>query len=221
MLFYLGREKVKMYRKINHCDVKHIEESVMQDGELKIVNASYYQALSNDELSNFALKHALYTIPTIELINFLKEEIGDEQNVLEIGSGNGVLGKALSIKCTDNKLQDDPLIKMRYMSISQPTIRYGHNVEKIGAEEAVKKYRPFIVIASWVTQQYCPFKKIGNEYGPNLKEIVKNCQKFILIGNDNVHGWFEIMDLPHRKIKVDGYISRATNPEKNYVYIWE
>jgi len=209
-----------VYRNIKFCDVKHIEEKVMQDGELKIVNASYYEGLSNDELSNFALNHALYSIPTIELINFLKEEISGEQSVLEIGSGNGVLGKALSIKCTDNKMQDDPAIKAFYKNISQPTIKYGNHVEKIGAEEAVKEYRPNTVIASWVTQRYCSIKKIGNPSGPDLREIVKNCQKFILIGNDNVHGWFEIMDLSHRKIKVDGYISRASNPKNNYVYIW-
>jgi len=76
-----------VYRNIKYCDVKHIEEKVMQDGELKIVNASYYEGLSNDELSNFALKHAFYSIPTVELINFLKEEIGGEQSVLEIRSG--------------------------------------------------------------------------------------------------------------------------------------
>jgi hypothetical protein len=211
----------KVYRHIKNCDISHIEKIVMPEGELKIVTAAYYEDLSNDELSMFALKHALYSIPTIELINFLKKEIGDEKSVLEIGSGNGFLGKALNIKCTDNKMQDDPAVKLMYKNISQPTIKYGDNVEKIDAEEALRKYHPGIVIASWVTQKYCPVKNKGNVYGPDLREIVKNCQKFILIGNDSTHGWFEIMQLSHRKIEVDGYISRASNPQNNYVYIWE
>lgn len=209
-----------LHRKIKPCDIKHIEEKVMQNGELQIINASCYESLPENELSMFMWKHAIYALPTIELINFLKAEIGEAQNVLEIGSGNGALGKALNIKCTDSKLQDEPSIKLAYTIASQPTILYGSHVEKIDAEVAVKKYRPNIIIASWVTQRYCPIKKIGNEWGPNLNKIIKNCRKFIFIGNEATHGWFDIMNLPHKKIKVDGYISRASNPRNNYVYIW-
>jgi len=209
-----------MYRKIERCDVSHIENNVIPNSEFQLLNASYYEALSTNELAFFAWKHAFYTVPTIELITFLKEQIGEEKNVLEIGAGNGFLGKALNIKCTDNKMQDDPIVKLSYRTTNQPTIIYGANVEKIDAESAVKKYHPNIVIASWVTQKYSKFKEIGNPYGPDLREIVKNCQKFIFIGNDDTHGWFEIFGLPHRTIKVDGYISRAIKPKNNYIYIW-
>jgi hypothetical protein len=197
-----------------------MEKELLVHGELQVVSASVYLEKYKDQLPYFTYKHAFYTVPTIELIDYLKKEI-EGRAAIEIGSGCGVIGKALGIPCTDSKLQNQKFAQLYYTANAQPTITYGKHVEHLEALEAVKKYKPHTVIGSWITSKYNYEKKLGNQWGPNEIKMLKYCKRYIHIGNTFVHDWKDINDLPHKTIKLEGYISRASKPEGNVIQIWE
>lgn len=160
-----------------------------------------------------------YHLPTLETVAYLKELI-DGRNAIEIGSGCGDLGAALGIKMTDSWLQNNPDIKKKYENMGQPTLKYGNNVEKLEALEAVEKYNPEVVIASWVTQFSlgAAYRKgIASPYGVKETEIIKKTD-YILIGSEKIHSQKMIMQFPHEKITSKAILSRRPD---NHIWIWK
>jgi hypothetical protein len=200
-------------------DVAAMEKELMPNGELLVVPAEIYLKKYYAELPYFAYKHAFYTLPTTELIEFLKKEIGD-RTAIEIGSGNGIIGKVLGIPCTDSKLQRNPMVQIFYTASTQPTIKYPEWIIRMDALAAAKHYKPDVIVGSWITGKYNPKKGIGNQWGPREDKLLKHCKKYIHIGNKFVHDWKDILELPHKEIKLDGYVSRSSRPEGNVIYIW-
>lgn len=202
-------------------DLREMEEFLIPNGEYVVPYYYDLNQFSLDHLIQFGHKHAMYTLPTIELIYALKEHIGDLE-AIEIGSGCGVIGRELNIRATDNYCQERPEVKMYYQTTGQPTIKYGKNVVKLDAESAVKKLQPDIVIGSWITHKYCPVLEDGNVYGPNEEIILDNCKMYILLGNELTHNRKPITKHFHNKYyEFPGYVTRSINPEKNCVYIWK
>jgi hypothetical protein len=124
-------------------------------------------------VSKLFLKNIFVALCCIELIDFLKSEIGDLFTI-EIGSGNGCIGRSLEIKMTDNKLQLRPEVKIMYDIQGQPIINYGEDIETLDAIEAVVKYKPSAVVACWVTHKYKDGMVVGNMYGIEEEEIFEN-----------------------------------------------
>ena len=62
----------------------------------------------------FCLSRGIHCLPTLELIEFLKEEIGIQRLgkiAIEIGAGHGAIAKALNIISTDSFQHHDLNIK--------------------------------------------------------------------------------------------------------------
>ena len=193
-----------------------------KNGHMILHPYKYWEQFTHPEIQLFCHKNARYGLPTIELIEFLKNEINDdEDNTIEIGAGAGDLGGYAGIKMTDSKLQKYDLIKDMYSSMNSPTIKYPDLVEEIDAESAIKKYKPNIVIASWVTSYTSVYKANGCVYGVKENLFINDIKKYIFIGNKNTHGNKKILQYKHREIKVPFNISRATCPEGNVIWIWE
>jgi hypothetical protein len=140
------------------------------------------------------------------------------KDCLEIGAGNGWLGYLLGIKMTDSYLQDNPAMKSLYSMVSQPVIKYGLDVERIEAVEAVKKYRPHTVIGSWISEK----NSGGNPYLVDEVEMMKYCKRYIFIGTEHQHDYKTLIkNGKGRKYKTPGILSRAKDDSVNAVWVFE
>lgn len=131
----------------------------------------------------------------------LRERIAGRR-AIEIGAGNGALAQALGIAATDSRLQEEPDIAAYYRAIGQPPVRYGAQVEKLDAVAASAKYRPQVVIGSWITHlaDPAPPEKGGSACGVDEEQVVASRDEYICIGNAQVHRHKPIWNLPHDKV---------------------
>lgn len=191
-------------------------------GSLKIVPAQNYALTTREERAILGLKNAVYGFITTELVSYLQDFIGD-RSAIEIGAGHGMLAKAIGIRATDNRMQEWADVRAYYQALRQPVVRYGDNVENLDAIDAIKKYRPQVVIASWVTHKYDPSRHEagGNEYGVREEDVIANCDAYVFIGNERVHANKSIWALPHVKLTPPWLFSRAHNGSPEFIAIWE
>lgn len=203
--------------------VRDIAPEVLdENGRLKVLPASYWSTTTTAERALFGVTHAYYGFPTVELVEYLTKLINGRR-AIEIGAGAGILAEALGIPGTDSHQQDLPKYKAIYALSQQPTVKYGPNVEKIDARTAVRKYKPEVVIGSWVTHKYDPKHPDmqGNEMGIDQKPIIRRVQTYVLIGNEHVHRNNPIHDLPHATLYPDWVYSRAMNGSRDMIEIWD
>lgn len=196
-------------------------DHLLENNKLKIMPADFYKNIPQEHLSIWCHKNGIYGLTTIELIDWLKTQITDK--TIEIGAGNGAVGRALKIPITDNYNMERPDIRACYIQLNQPLTKYPIDVEKLDAIKAIKKYKPDIVIACWVTHKYNPNNHLqgGNFYGIDEEYILKNVKKYILIGNDNVHSKKPIIKYKHQELSFDWLYSRSLYTRGNKIYIWD
>ena len=210
------------YTVLDAAKIRDISADIIdQTGRLKILPASFYRKTTQPERSLAATRHALYSLPTCECVEWLSHRIKG-RTAIEIGSGNGVLAETLNIPATDNRMQEMDRYKSLYSIMAQPVIRYGNNVETMAALDAARKYRPDVIIASWVTHLYSAHEhwRGGNEIGVDEKELLKYCAKYIFIGNLTVHKNKPIFP-PDEFLEFDWLYSRAFNSSPNFIGIWK
>ena len=216
----------KDFNIISNHNVDYLNE-VFYDEQGGLIVRSYNELkdIPQQHLSLFCTRNGLYSIPTTELIDFLKEEIGQDNlsSTIEIASGNGVYGRELGIVATDSYMQADASIQELYDSAGQSTVSYGPNVEKLDAMSAVKQYRPKIVLASWCTHKFISKEawRGGNSLGVNERNLLSKVEKYIHIGNEKIHNKKPILNKPHRKIKEKWIMSRSQHDQNNVIYIWD
>lgn len=201
--------------------VKDISSEVLApDGYVKLMPASEWRKYPWNDFRTFCHLHARYGIPTLETMDFITTEIG-EQLALEIGAGAGDFGHWLGIHMTDSRQQENPIIKAQYKAMHQPVIKYPPEVERLDALAAVQKYKPRVVVASWVTT-YAPHEMPygSNPFGVREEEILDLVDTFILIGNLDTHWDKPIMQRKHENYYFDWLVSRGKNQENNRIWIW-
>lgn len=144
---------------VNHDRAKEIIESLIgSDGRIYPIPYFHIKDDTLDTLNLVMQTMGLYTFPTIELCEWLNEQIDDDPELephpaIEICGGTGWIGRHLGIPVTDVKNMDNPLVQdIMLNSSSIPTI-YANDVETLEASDAVKKYQPEIVIGSYVTSK--------------------------------------------------------------------
>lgn len=207
---------------IDPQQVRDISNFVLDSqGRIKVVPASVYASTTKEERAMFGVRHACYGFLTVELIDFLKDYIGG-RSAIEIGSGHGRLADALGIPATDSHQQTTPEVRAYYDALRQPTVRYGANVEKLDAMQAIAKHRPSVVVASWVTHRYDPNRHEagGNQDGVTEEDVISACDAYVLIGNERVHAGKSIWSLPHEKHTPSWLYSRAVNGSADFIAIW-
>lgn len=196
-------------------------ELLLPNGKMRLLPASKYHSYDWADLRYFLHQYARYNVPTIELVDYLKEKIGDRE-AIEIGAGAGDLGYHLNIKMTDNKQQEFPDVKKAYEAMGQPTIKYPDDVECIDALDAVIKYKPKVVVASWITP-YSKFETTfgSNPYGVKEDRILKLVDTFIIVGNLATHWDKPIRQFTHKTVHTPWLVSRAKDQHKNCIFIWD
>lgn len=206
---------------IRDVDITYLEKQIFKDNKFQFLSYKFYKDIPENDIKLFCYKHAIYCLPTIELVEWIREQI-DGKYTIEIGSGNGYLAKELGIKATDSFLQDRPDIQLKYKLMKQPTIKYGDNVQRMSANEAVKFYQPKIVLGVWVTHLY-DFRehwREGNAYGIDEEHIVRNCSKYIFIGSEKTHKLKPIHNLNKTTYKPEWLVSRNCD-DSDVIWIWE
>ncbi len=190
-------------------------------GAFRVLPASAYEGTTPEERLLFGVRHGIYGFSTTELVEFLRERIGGRR-AIEIGSGNGLLAAALGIRATDNRQQDEPAVRAYYESLAQPVVRYGDDVEKLDAAEAIAKYNPEVVVASWVTHRFDPARQDagGSMSGVDEGALLKACETYMFVGNEQVHAKKAIWTFPHTKLTPPWLFSRAMNGSLDFVAIW-
>lgn len=198
-------------------------ELLQPDGSLRLLYADEYDAIHREALRLFCHQHARYGLPTVELIVWLLEKLAG-RIAIEIGAGSGDLAPHLGIPATDSWCQEKSDVKIYYAVMGQPRIRYPERVEKLDAAEAIQKYDPEIVVASWVTHWISPDAPVpeggGNVYGVREDLIVDSGRTYIFVGNEAVHRHKPILDRPHETYRLPFLRSRASRAELDCVWIW-
>lgn len=207
---------------LQNVDTSYLNRAFLnEDGTWRLNTAKDIQKIPLDHLRIWAVKNARYQIPTRELVDFLREKIGT-RTAIEIGAGMGDLGQHLAIHMTDSAHQvERPEVLSYYRLLGQaPTIPPAC-VERIDALAAIDKYRPQVVVGAWITQKFREGDTHGNEYGPDEEEIVRNCEMYIHIGNEGVHGDKRIRKMKHQTLRFPWLVSRSADQSRNVIYIWE
>ena len=197
-------------------------------GRLRLLPAETYRRVDPASLRVWMHYRARYLLPTFELVAWLEEEINGRK-AIEVASGNGDLAFHLGIKATDSYCQIcHPAARLFYALGKQVPTRPTPDVYKLDAQQAINKFHPEVVVASWLTRKFI----VGTDedgisdasvLGPEEEWIFKRVEKYIHIGSETVHGTKTLLSVPHRTEKYPWLISRAnyTDPNSNVIYIWE
>lgn len=217
------------YDILPNADITYLEEEIFDaNGLLKPMPYKFYSYIPNDHLALCGHKHGIYLFPTIELVELIADQIGSRK-AIEIGAGNGCLGRALGIPMTDSHLQARAGIKDLYEAMGQPVIKYPTDVIKMSAEEALEHYKPECVVAAWVTQKWHKGKTEGCMYGVDEWDIINKVDKYILVGNFSVHIGKRVMKRHglsialalNKESKEPVIYSRSIHRELDAVWFWE
>lgn len=200
-----------------------LDAACLRDGVLQVMPASFYLGLDPNDLGVWCLRRGFYSLPTLELVEFLKGLIGSD-SAIEIGAGHGALGRALGIPMTDSHMLGRDDVAEMYRATGQEVATYPADVEKLTALEACEKYRPRVVLGAWITHRYSPDRKDrgGNSYGVDESRMLSKgyLRRYIMVGHDRVHRLKPLLDRRHETHRPMGLVSRSPDREKNAVWVW-
>lgn len=204
-----------------------IDELILdRNGRIKLLPAATYHAIPRDDLRIWANMRSQYGFPTTELVDWLKQRMTGRK-AIEIGAGNGNLGLHLGITMTDSYQQvDDPETVAYFAAHNVVPTCPPSDVEKEDGENAVRRRKPQVVIACYVTEKFQPRSNSditarGNLRGIRYDYIIERCETFILIGNEMTHGQNRAISLPHEKFHFPWLITRSEKPEMNRIWVWD
>ncbi len=191
------------------------------DGRIRVLPAEFWAGTTVAERALFGHYSGIYNFPTVELVDRLRELIAGRP-AIEIGAGHGVLAQALGIPATDSFMQVKEPWRQVYDVHKLATAPYGPNVVDCDAYEAVRRYRPEVVVGCWVTHRFDPRRPWfgGNEVGVDDDDVLAHAE-YILIGNRGVHGKRAIWQRPHQ-VKYPPFVySRAANHAAEFIARWD
>jgi hypothetical protein len=202
-------------------DVAYLDQVLLDErGLVRVLPAAELAKLEPKHLRSWLHFHAVYVLPSAELVAWLRDKIAGRR-AIEIGAGNGAIGRALGIPRTDNKSQLWPDVAAYYRAARQPTIRYPDDVEQLDAHAAIAKYRPEVVIACYVTHRYREDEpdRAGNMYGPDEDLVIDSTRCYVHVGTTTAHANKRILARPHSELRADWLFSRGV-PEERVIWVW-
>lgn len=207
-------------RRLEKDEIEFLNSFFFKNGEFLYYPSTIVKQIPQSILTAYCHHHGIYGFPTTELIDFLKQEIGDSL-AIEIGAGKGILGRGLGIKQTDSKQQLNKKVIMIYAAMRQPTINYPEYVYTLEANEAINRLKPEVVIGSWITHKWKPGMDRGNKGGVAEERIINKVKKYIVIGHEKIHYDKPILKMDHRIVRPDWLMSRSLDTQGNTIYIWD
>lgn len=205
------------------ADTRDISSLVLDgDGRMQIHPAAFWVDKTAAERSLFGHRYGVYSFPTVELVDYLRDLIGG-RSAIEIGAGNGVLAEALDITATDSYQQNQPKYKAIYEGSGMATVPYGENVIEMNASRAVRAFKPQVVIGCWVTHKYDRQRHWagGNEVGVDEMDVISHCEQYVMIGNEQTHAEKAIWARRHSIVYPSFVYSRAHNGTREFIAVWD
>lgn len=215
----LGRADVIDPRLDTECVDAALVDSL---GRVRPVPAETLQKIDRETMRLWCHQRAVYLAPSIELIGWLRARIA-RRTAIEIGAGNGSVGRALGIPTTDNKCQSWPEVREYYRMCGQPTVQYPDDIEELTALDAVAKYRPQVVVACWVTHIYREEEpeRGGNMYGIDEDALLESgIETYIHVGATSSHLNKRILSRPHEEVRPSWLFGRGA-PEDRVIWVWD
>lgn len=207
------------YQILDHVDTSYLDSALNPGGILNILPASEISRIPHQHLMIWCNLNGIYCLPTVELIDWLKNEMGG-QTAIEICAGYGVIGKALQITSTDSYVQTKQEMILLYESIGQRPIQPPPEVMQFEANEAVDHFKPDVVIGSFVTQKYIEGDSQASIFGVDEVCLLSKVKKYITIGNSDVHGSKRIRQYKHSKLYFPWIFTRCKTPQNNEICVW-
>lgn len=211
-------EQTKIYQ--NPVDTTSIKKAIMDKKEMRILPYSEWMKFSRDEIRMLLHQTATYVAPTEELIDYLDNLIGQEKTI-EVGAGNGFIGRELNIPMTDSHQQQDPKVKAYYEFMKQPVIKYPADVMKMDAATAVRRFKPHTVIGCYITHKWREDTQDGNDKGIDMYDTFNHCQRLVMVGNLYTHRNNPLMQVHHQEIELPGLLTRSVDDSTNRIFIWQ
>lgn len=202
------------------------EQWLDESGSIKLLPAATFKAAKPAHLQVWCYKRARYVVVTQELVEWLTGVIGSRK-AIEVAAGMGDLGSHLNIPMTDSYMQvDDPFVALFYQKLNTPPTKPPDCVEKIDANAAVKKHKPQVVVAGYLTRRFIigvdvPGESQASMAGADEEEIISSVETYIHIGNDLSHGSKTALSLPHSTYRFDWLVTRSPAPSRNVMYVWQ
>jgi|SRR5881628_1981023 len=186
--------------------------------------AAAYKAVPSILLKIWGCQRGVYQFITTEMVDYwVREQIGD-LSAIEICAGYGTLGRALGIPVTDVKLQDNPVVRAHYLDIKHGCINYPADVEELEALEAIKKYKPKVVMGCYITQ-YSDHEIPGipsSPFGPKEWEFFnEGVEKYIVFGNTIAHSGKQVYGFPHEELCFDWLLNKGEDQANNRVWVFD
>lgn len=207
---------------LEQTDVSALESILLDENKrLQPVPFDAVRDFSQNDISVFCQKHGVYQIVTTELVEFVRTQIADFRTI-EIGAGNGCLGRALGVPLTDNRMQERAHIKRFLAQMKQPPVHYADDVQKLEALTAIKILRAEAAIGSWVTHKWKPGMSDGNQWG--VDEAVLSCRlkRYIFVGNFHTHKTKELLRYcTPKEYRFDWLVSRSMHRRENLIWIFD
>lgn len=208
---------------LRKADISYLDSVLFdQNGNLRILFASEYAAIKHDHLRLWCHARGIYGLPTIELLTWLKMFVIPEKTI-EIGAGNGAIGRTLGIPITDSCLMRNQKVAAYYEAMGQPITTYPDDIIKLDAVVAVKSFKPDVVIGCWVTHKFKPGERWrgGNKWGIDEEQIINRVKTYIVIGHADIHRDKPIMDSPHKTFAFPWLWSRGEDHGKDRIFVWQ
>lgn len=210
---------------VQNEDVSYMDKLLLDSkGMLQPVAAKELLELPPTHLMIWGNKNGVYTFPTHELIDWIREKINGRK-AIEICAGNGVIGRSLGITSTDSYIQTTPEMVFYYKAINQVPIFPPCDVLKFEANEAVDHFKPEVVVGCYVTQKYLygdegPPKIASSFCGTDELLMLSKIKTYIFVGNFSTHKDKRIRSQPHTVYKFPWICTRAGRPEENEIVVW-
>jgi hypothetical protein len=154
-------------------DYDDLKNRVSKADEIFFYDLKHWQELTSSPLGLFgwASVHHVFQLLNIEFIRELAKEIKkvNPEIILEVGAGEGLLGKFLS-----KELEKDIILTDDYSWWNKEKIKIENkDIIMLDYIKAIKRYKPDFIIASWI-----PYKKWWT------KEFIKckSVKAYIVIG---------------------------------------
>ena len=222
------RRKVKRFNKGNttEFDVEFVPQAIeiIQSWNIsKPISMGFYTKYHPMAWGIACGTKGVYQIITEELVDFINHLIKDKK-AIEVCSGVGTLGRALSIPMIDRKLHLDKRTDLYYKAHHNELNQlpnYPDDIIELTANKAYRIYEPDWVVACWVTQKRLTGSKVGMAYGPIEEEFLKK-SSYIHLGSGHldIHQLKRINKFPHTIVEADWIVDRTGYKSTSQMRIW-
>jgi hypothetical protein len=185
----------------------------------RMVSRTLYEDQDPLHIAAWANKRGFYSLPTIELGEFIREWIGG-RSAHEIGAGHSAMARYLGIYHSDPRYQDKKgWANSAAQAANLPTAYVPAYVANKNADQVLCSYKPKVILAQWVTPKGTTSHT--NFYGPDYPALMEQVETLIFVGNQSVHPYIrEALGTPAIEMKGTHIVSRAMKPEENVVWVW-